>query len=127
MGNPKSGKVSKPNFCVLEYLPDLESSHSPAVDRVVLLAQLDDLATLSIRVNPKLRHIVREADLPYIESLLDDFLVRARVDAERLFRQLCSLTAGPLVARTVGERLADHAEIDALASEFLPLSALPNP
>jgi hypothetical protein len=121
MGNPKSGGRGMPAFCVLEYLPKFESSYLPVMDRVVLLAEREGGRPLRILVHPKLLQVIQETDRPYIGSLLEDMLERGKVDAERLFQQLSSLTAGPLVTRAVGERIADHTEIAVLAAQFVPL------
>ena len=40
--------------------------------------------------------------------LLGDFVVRAKEQPAALFKQLSSLSVGPLVTQETGERISDH-------------------
>jgi hypothetical protein len=88
---------------------------------VVLLALKDVEGGLRFRVHPEFRTIVLEDDLPYLESLLSDFLERAKKDPEALFKQISSLGVGPLVTYEAGTPLSEFPEIESLSSQFLPL------
>jgi len=76
---------------------------------------------LRLLIHPALRQIVKAIDLSYIESLLEDFVKRIKLNAALLFEQLCSLSVGLLVVRTVGQLLDDHPDIHNLASQFVPI------
>jgi hypothetical protein len=52
--------------------------------------------------------VVGSEDLPLIRSLLLDFTERAKLHPAALFKQLCSLSVGPLVTHAVGSSLSNH-------------------
>lgn len=58
---------------------------------------------------PHLRRFVRRADMPYIQSLLEDLPERVRMQPQELFLQLSELAVGPLVAQFVGREPGDYA------------------
>jgi hypothetical protein len=68
-----------------------------------------------------LASIVQKEDLAYLQSLLRDFKKRARLDPASLFKQLSTLSVGPLVTGVAGEELADYPALQALTSTFAPL------
>ena len=76
---------------------------------------------LRLLVSPTLREVVLEEDLAYIDSLLEDFLERAKRHPAALFQQLCSLAVGPLVTQETGTRLTDYPLFMELSSRFLPI------
>ena len=63
--------------------------------------------------------MIRREDLSYFESLLPDFLERAKIDPEALFKQLCSLQVGPLVPKETGRQFSDHPPLLELSSRFV--------
>jgi hypothetical protein len=77
--------------------------------------------SLHFLVDPGWRSIVRVLDVEYIESLLRDFLERAKERPAALFEQLSSLSVGPLVTQETGERISDHSALAELSSRFVPL------
>jgi hypothetical protein len=80
-----------------------------------------DGKSLIFLVKPDWRTIVHPEDLDYLESLLQDLPVRAALNAQALFKQLCSLGVGPLVAVEAGESISDHPAFAELRSTFLEL------
>jgi hypothetical protein len=75
---------------------------------------------LCFSVSPELGQIVRGEGLAYIESLLKDFVERAKTCPAELFQQLCSLAVGPLVTVEVGTRLSEYPRLKELSSQFTP-------
>jgi hypothetical protein len=76
---------------------------------------------LRFLAHPELSTIVQYEDLDYIQSLLKDFLVRAKREPEALFKQLSSLGIGSLVTQEVGSNLADDSSLQELSSRFVEL------
>lgn len=116
--NIESGVISKLRFCALTYAPDAELSLLPAVRHVILIVVQKADYALHILIHPGLKKIVDAIDMPYIESLLEDFIERVKLHAVELFRHLCSLVVGPLQAGTVGEQLCEYPDIHELALQF---------
>ena len=81
----------------------------------------DQEGNLSFLVHPELRTIVQKNDLEYLEALLQDFLERAKLHPEALFKQLSSLGVGPLVAREVELSFVDHPSFREISSGFVEL------
>jgi hypothetical protein len=90
----------------VEYRPNHGNLLEPKAKLVILAALycLSEVDQYSLRVffDPHWREFVGVEDGEYIESLLTDLAGRADQDAERLFKQLCSLCVGPLVTAEVG-------------------------
>ena len=76
---------------------------------------------LRFLVHPELCTIVQEEDLDYIQSLLKDFLVRAKREPAALFKQLSTLGMGSLVTQDVGSNLSDDSSLHELLSRFVEL------
>ena len=74
---------------------------------------------LRIQINPQWRDFVVEIDLDYLESLLQDLKLRAAEEPEALFRQLSSLSVGPVITHDAGESLADHPQLLQLCNAFV--------
>jgi hypothetical protein len=70
----------------------------------ILIAVLTDKPELLLLVHRRLTEILALEDTQYVEGLLQDFLLQARLRPESLFEQLTELTIGPLIA---GEVRAD--------------------
>jgi hypothetical protein len=60
-------------------------------------------------------------DFLYLDSLLKDFVERAKLDSPALFKQLSSLGVGPLVTQEVGSNISDHPILSELCSRFVQL------
>lgn len=76
---------------------------------------------LRFLIHPEMTTIVQEGDLAYIESLLSDFLERAKLNPAALFMQLSSLAVGPLITHETGPSLAEFPAIQELSKIFLCL------
>ena len=111
------GAGSKSRFCALAYAPMSGESRLSAAKHVILIA-IEESGVLRFLVHPHLKSIVDAIDLPYIESVLKDFVERINRYSTELFRQLCSLAVGPLQTHTVGEQLSEHPDIHNLAIQF---------
>lgn len=113
--------TNQPNFCALAYNPESIASPLPTVENVILLVIRDAEYGLRFLLHPRLDKVVQAVDMPYIKSLLEDFIERVKLDAAALFEHLCSLSVGVLVAHTVGEQINEHPGIGALALQFVPI------
>jgi hypothetical protein len=118
---PIVGENHPLQFCALEYSPQGLRIAASSVDAVVLIVVRAEDETLRFLLHPEWRTVIQHEDLPYFESLLSDFLERAKVDPEPLFNQLCSLGVGPLVTREAGLSLSNHPNLMELCSGFVPL------
>jgi hypothetical protein len=112
---------SQQGFCAIEYVPEPTGVLLTTAKNVISLAVRDAKYVLRFFVHPNLHKIVWAIDLPHIKSLLEDFIERVRRDAENLFRQLCSLSAGILVTRAVGENISYFPKIQELVLQFVPV------
>ena len=72
-------------------------------------------------VHPELRAIVQPEDIGYVQALLQDFLERAKLDPNALFKQLCTVGIGPMVTGDIGTELADRPLLLELSSRFAEL------
>lgn len=88
---------------------------------VTLLALRDEEGGLRFLVHRELSAIVQGEDWAYLQSLLQDFEERAKLDSAGLFKQLSTLSVGPLVTRVVGTDINEYPEIQALSSAFVEL------
>jgi hypothetical protein len=86
---------------------------------VVLLVHRSEDESLQFFIHPEWRTIVQEEDLAYIEALLRDFIDRAKMNPEALFKQISSLGVGPLVAQRVGSDVSESPSIQELSSIFM--------
>ena len=105
----------------MEYRPQGWSGGSLQADPVILLVLEDEEGSLRFLVHPELHVVVTDNDLSYIESLLKDFLERAKENPAALFMQLSSLGGGPLVTQETGSNISDHPTLMNLCSRFVQL------
>lgn len=107
--------------CVLGYRPH-EVGHIAGGDpEVIVIALMDEAGSLRFLVNPDIESIVLADDLTYIQSLLEDFIERAKYEPRDLFKQLCSLGVGPLVTKRVLTYYADYESMSELILKLNPL------
>ena len=104
-------------FCALAYKTQDSNRAMP----VFLIVLKDASGGLRFLVDPGWRAVVRAEDVEFLESLLGDFLERAREQPAALFKQLSSLAVGPLVTQETGEQLSDHPPLLELSSRFVQL------
>jgi len=109
------------SVCALEYRSRNVDYSAGWEAPVVLLALMDDAGTLRFLVNPDLESIVPADDLAYIQSLLSDFVERAKNAPEDLFKQISLLGVGPLVTKTVLIDSAVDESLSNLIRKFTPL------
>jgi hypothetical protein len=119
--NNKTDESPMERFCALGYRPQGWSGGSSQAELVVLLVLADEGGSLRFLVRPELHTVVTGKDLSYIESLLKDFLERAKRDPSALFKQLSSLGIGPLVTQEAGSNISDHPPLLNLCSRFVKL------
>ena len=110
-------------FCTLEYRPSQPSHKSNANGRLALLFVDDHQEALRVFVAPDLDENIHLDDLPYIDSLLKDFLERSGLDASALFQQVSSLAVGPIVTHFTGTIPADREYLKTHCSDFKRLEA----
>jgi predicted NAD/FAD-binding protein len=114
---PDTSESSLLKFCALEYREQEVSRVAP----VILFVFEDEKGSLHFLVHPDWRSVVQPEDSKYIESLLNDFLERAKEQPAPLFKQLSSLGVGPLVTQQAGERISDYPQLLELCSQFTQL------
>jgi hypothetical protein len=88
---------------------------------MTLLVLEDADGNLRFLVHPKWRRIVAPEDLEYFKSLLLDLSERAQLHPQELFKQVSSLSVGPLVTRETGEKISDHPDLLTQCSSFVEL------
>ena len=113
----EASESSLPKFCALEYRgQDWDRTTS-----VILLVLEDGKGGMRFLIHPDWRAIAHAEDMDYIESLLQDFLERAKLHPEALFKQLSSLGVGLLVAHEAGESISEYPVLLELCSKFVQL------
>jgi hypothetical protein len=65
---------------------------------------LHDNDEMQILVHPDWRLLVQERDLDYLEELFGSFIERVSEDPSALFKQLSSLSVGPIVTKCAGTK-----------------------
>jgi hypothetical protein len=106
-------------FCALAYKPQPFRNIPSGLESVILFVLQDEAGDLHFLVSPKLDEVVQGDDIAYIDSLMGDFIERAKLHPGELFQQLCSLSVGPLVTFEVDSHLADHPRLQELSSRFV--------
>lgn len=118
---PQEEESPQRQFCALEYRPQGAEIIEPPVASVILLVLRDGEGNLKLMVHPELRRIVLRADTALLETLIQDFIERAKLHPEQLFKHLSSLGVGPLVTKEVGSSLSDHPHLMELRTQFVEL------
>ena len=113
-------------FCSLEYrLRQSEGSGAPSARLILLVVEGREGRLLGF-VAPGLSEIVCDADRQYVQELLADIRERVGKDPEALFKQLSSLSVGPLVTHETGICGRQDLRLMPLCSGFISLSASEN-
>jgi hypothetical protein len=114
-----AANISDVHFCALAYRPTDWEEASPQAAPVVMLALKDQTDHLSFLVHPELHAIVRREDLAFVESLVEDFIERAKLHPAALFEHLSSLGVGSLVTHETGESLSEYPYMESLSASFV--------
>jgi hypothetical protein len=93
-----------------------------AVTGAVAALLVDDGGGVQIFADPRLQEIVHEDDLAYVESLLNDFVKRAKLHPTDLFEQVSSLAVGPIVTHRKGTTSTDSDYLKSFCSNFQQLA-----
>jgi hypothetical protein len=92
-------------YCTLAYCVPQECARASANDsNTMLLATLHDNGEMQILVHPDWRSFVQERDSDYLEELFESFIERVSEDPPVLFKQLASLSVGPIVTKSAGTK-----------------------
>jgi hypothetical protein len=82
---------------------------------------MDSENRLRFLAHPALHTIIDKRDIEYIQSLMVDFLERAKREPAALFKQLSSLGIGSLVTQEVGSNFDDNPSLQENSSKFVEL------
>lgn len=107
---------------MLEYRPAGGKDLEPSSGELILSAFLDADAQIDYYVHPKWPRLIRARDEFYFVQLFRDLLLRSVQDSEGVFRQLSSLSVGPLVCRLSGSATAVQSALRAQCRDFIPLT-----
>jgi hypothetical protein len=88
---------------------------------IILLVLEEAKGSLRFLVHPDWRTFVQSEDVTYMESILNDFLERAELHPDALFKQLSSLGSGPLMTEETGKSISDHPDLLERCSCFVQL------
>lgn len=92
-------------YCTLAYYVRPECALAPwKGSKTLLLATLHDNYDMQILVHPDWRSLVQKQDLDYLNELFESFIERASDDPLVVFKQLASLSVGPIVTKCAGTK-----------------------
>jgi hypothetical protein len=117
----RTNREPESTFCTLQYRPQNLDVTSSQIAPPIVVVLKEEGGTLRFFAHSKLRAFVHREDLAYLDSLLKDFLERAQLQPEALFKQLSSLGVGPLVTQEAESRLSNRLLIHELSSTFIEL------
>jgi hypothetical protein len=107
-----------PQFCLLGYEPQRRSSGTSRAPFIILLVLKGKNGNLDFRVHPQWQALVHPEDSEYIDLLLADLPVRAQLNPDALFDQICSLSVGPIQTKETGPGNSDDPGLAELISMF---------
>lgn len=111
------------SYCTLVYcVPQGFARASVNDSNTLLLATLHDSGEMQILVNPDWRSFVQEPDSDYLEELFESFIELLVEDPSALFKQLASLSVGPIVTKSEGTRAYSDLLRDPQYGHFVELS-----
>jgi len=87
-------------FCVLKFCPSQPGPES--TDPSVVLLAIRDAKALDIYVHRAFEDKASGDDRSYVQELLPDLVQRSKCSPGAAFRQLASLSVGPLITEKVG-------------------------
>jgi hypothetical protein len=114
-------KVSPFRYCALAYSKSETASLVNYDEPVIVLLVQPEGGELLLFLDPSWRAHVNPGDCQYFSELWADFVRRSQDQPDDLFRQLCSISIGPLVTAAVGND-QDYAEqLGEKCEQFIPL------
>ena len=105
-------------FCALEYRLAGRHESSPPKGRVILIAIEAPEADLLLLIDPRWEEFVLPEDRSYLSELWADSKERVQIDPKNLFKQLITLSVGPLIVHETGTSIEHNPRLWKLASEF---------
>jgi len=101
------------HFCALEYRAE-ELNGPSALEQVIILFLRNNIGALRVFAHRDWRTIVQPRDQEYIQDILGDFTERAESAPDALFKQVSSLSVGPLTTYAVGTGIDLKANLNLL-------------
>ena len=120
--NLNSGEPHQLQFCALGYLSQRPQHELSAERQILLIVTMTEAGEMSLLQNPEWKNIVQPLDHSYFSDIWADFDVRAKTDPEALFKQVTSLSVGPLIAYISGTSLWSRPELQSLSQSFIEIS-----
>ena len=105
-------------FCALGYRPDSRNESPSLEGQIILIGIESPTAGYRLLIDPRWEELVFPEDRSYFSALLQDLKERVRIDPGGLFKQLISLSVGPLVVNETGSSIEDNPRLWKLASAF---------
>jgi hypothetical protein len=120
---PPSGcYAARSFFCALAFVLEDRGNSQAANAPVIVFVTKAPEGELRFFIHPELRNIFKAKDLEYLDSLLWDFVERAKIHPEKLIAQISSLGGvGPLVVKAIGETISDFPALAELSKLFVEL------
>jgi hypothetical protein len=112
---------SQMQFCTVAYRGQQADPSFAVGNQIILILIYSQAAGLRLLASPDWQQTVPAWDHAYITAILADFRERAWSAPEALLEQASSLSVGPLVTHTCGNRLEEHAELHTLSLAFTEL------
>jgi len=110
-------------FCALKFCPS-QTGPEPKDPSVVLLA-IKDAKALNIYVHRAFADKTSGDDRSYVQELLPDLVRRSKCSPAAAFRQLASLSVGPLITEEVGLLNFSRHPVESLYPDLIRLKKKP--
>lgn len=85
----------------------------------IALVLFNDERDLLFYVSPQYQELAAKEDATYLDALFHDFCKRASLEPASLFKQISSLSVGPLITEATGEDLVDCPELIKATMNFV--------
>jgi hypothetical protein len=107
-------------FFALEYRSE-ELGTAWSHENVIILLVRSRNGNLDLLVHPAWHDIVAPAHQEYVQDVLSDFERRTTTDPEGLFKQVATLSVGPLVTYAEGADISDNPKLRKMLDSFVSL------
>lgn len=107
-------------FCALRFCPSEPCSDSS--DEYVILLAIKDVKALNFYIHRAFEQRTAGQHRKYMQQLLPDLVDRSRHSPEAAFRQLASLSVGPLITDEVGLLNFSKHPVESLYPDLKPLA-----